>query len=193
MRLLVLGGTHFLGRHLVDAALARGHAVTVFTRGRKPLPWGGRVEALCGDRDPRVAPGLAVLDARTWDAVVDTSGYVPRIVDASASLLAGRARRYLFVSTVSVYASLATPDVDEDAPVATLEDAATEDVPKHYGALKAACEDVVHARFGEAATIVRPGLIVGHQDAGAERSSKCSSARVPPVLRAWSANLAFVP
>jgi 2'-hydroxyisoflavone reductase len=164
VRLLVLGGTLFLGRHVVDAALARGHAVTTFTRGRHPGPWSDRVEARTGDRDPRNAPGLAALDEGRWDAVIDTSGYVPRVVDAAAALLEGRVQRYLFVSSVSVYADTSRAGLDEAGAVLQLEDASVEDVPKHYGALKAACEAAVHARFGERATIVRPGLIVGPHD-----------------------------
>ncbi len=165
MRLLVLGGTRFLGRHFVDAALARDHAVTLFTRGRGANPWGGRVVALTGDRDPRVGAGLAALRGGEWDAVVDTSGYVPRVVGAAAELLAPRVCRYLFVSSVSVYADSSRPGLAEDAAVATLDDPATEDVLPHYGALKAACEAVVTARFGGRATLLRPGLIVGPFDA----------------------------
>ena len=164
MRLLVLGGSLFLGRHVVDLALARGHGVTVFTRGRRALPWGARVEALAGDRDPRSAPGLAALAAGEWDAVIDTTGYVPRVVGASAELLAPRVRRYLFVSSVSVYADASRPGLDEHAAVLPLDDPASEDVPQHYGALKAACEAVVRERCGARATIVRPGLIVGPHD-----------------------------
>ena len=162
MKLLLLGGTQFLGRHVAEHALARGHRVTVFTRGRTAAPAG--VEALAGDRDPRTAPGLAALERGEWDAVIDTSGYVPRVVQASAALLAGRAGRYLFVSSLSVIARADRPDLDEDAPLATLEDPSSEDVPKHYGALKAACERAVVATFAERATVVRPGLIVGPYD-----------------------------
>src|SRR6266542_327196 len=92
MRLLVLGGTRFLGRHVVDAALARGHAITVFTRALNPLPtqWGGAVEHRVGDRDPRIEPGLRALEQNEWDAAIDTSGYAPRVVAASARLLASR-------------------------------------------------------------------------------------------------------
>ena len=166
MRLLVLGGTVFLGRHVVEHALARGDDVTVFTRGRHALPpaLAARVTSLHGDRDPRVATGLASLESGTWDVVVDTSGYVPRVVDASARLLASRVARYLFVSSISAYASLATAGVDEDAPLAVLDDAGSEDVAKHYGALKGQCERVVRDAFGARATIVRPGLIVGPHD-----------------------------
>ena len=166
MRLLLLGGTQFLGRHVVEIALARGHEVTVFTRGRRSLPdeLRNRVSALTGDRDPRVAPGLDALAQRKWDAVIDTSGYVPRVVDASAALLAPRIARYLFVSSISVYAKLDRPGLDESAPLAMLERPDSEDVPKDYGALKAACEAVVTRTFGPRATLVRPGLIVGPHD-----------------------------
>ncbi len=164
MRLLVLGGTRFLGRHVVDAALARGDAVTTFTRGRQPNHWGDRVDARTGNRDPAVAPGLAALADGEWDAVVDTSGYVPRIVRASVELLAPRAGRYVFVSSLSVYADTARPGLDESAAVGTLPDPATEEVAKHYGPLKAACERVVSDAFGDRALNVRPGLIVGPHD-----------------------------
>ena len=164
MRLLVLGGTRYLGRHLVDAAIEPGHAVTTFTRGQLATHESPAVIPLRGDRDPEKPPGLAALASGAWDAAIDLSGYVPRIVDASCALLAGRVRRYVFVSTVSVYADASRPGLDESAPRAALADPATEDVAAHYGALKAACEDRVGARFGDAATIVRPGLIVGPGD-----------------------------
>lgn len=164
MKLLVLGGTRFLGRHLVDAALARGDEVTIFTRGRLPAPWQHRVAALTGDRDPRVAPGLAALEGGTWDAVVDCSGYVPRVVEAGARLLASRVARYVFVSSMSVYASTDRPLMDERSPVAMLADPAIEQVTEHYGALKAACEAAVERICGARATQVRPGLIVGPFD-----------------------------
>jgi 2'-hydroxyisoflavone reductase len=164
MRILFLGGTKFLGRHAVEAALARGHAVTVFTRGRSPNHWGARVEARVGERDPLIAPGLDALRDGKWDAVIDTSGYVPRVVGASVDLLRDRVGQYLFVSSISVYASGGGADRDESAALEPLEDPATEEVAKHYGPLKAACEDRVRAVFGDAATIVRPGLIVGPND-----------------------------
>jgi 2'-hydroxyisoflavone reductase len=102
MKILVLGGTRFLGRHFVDAALERGHAITVFTRGRTSVPWASRVDSRTGDRDPFREPGLASRESGDWDAVVDTSGYVPRVVGAGADLLRGRVGRYLFVSSLSV-------------------------------------------------------------------------------------------
>jgi len=165
MKLLVLGGTRFLGRHVVDAALARGHQVTVFTRGKNAVPWGPRVRALIGDRDPAAAPGVKALERGSWDAVVDLSGYVPRVVGASAALLAPRVARYLFVSSLSVYAHPDRPGLDETAQVATLADASSEEILAHYGALKAACEAAVTQCFGARATCVRPGLIVGPFDA----------------------------
>lgn len=163
MRLLMLGGSQFLGRHAVEIALARGHEVTVFTRGRRPVPPGAK--ALVGDRDPREAPGIGAIERGEWDAVIDTSGYVPRIVQASAAALAPRVARYVFVSSVSAYAKLDRPGLDEDAPLATLSDPDSEDIPSHYGALKAACEAAVTHALGSRATIVRPGLIVGPHDA----------------------------
>jgi len=164
MKLLILGGTRFLGRHIVDAALARGDDVTVFTRGRQPNHWGSAVTALAGDRDPAKAPGLAALAHGSWDAVIDTSGYVPRVVRASATLLAPRVGRYLFVSSISVFTDASKPGLDESSPVGKLEDPATEEIGKHYGPLKAACEDVVTEVYGERALNVRPGLIVGPHD-----------------------------
>ena len=164
MKLLVLGGTRFLGRHIVDAARARNHAVTVFTRGRQPSPRGDGVVQLIGDRDPRIAPGLAALETEHWDGVIDTSGYVPRIVGASTSLLESRTARYLFVSSLSVYKQSARAGQDETTPRLPPVEQDNEDVAKHYGALKASCEDVVGQRFGNRATVVRPGLIVGPYD-----------------------------
>ncbi|MEO8346245.1 MAG: NAD-dependent epimerase/dehydratase family protein [Betaproteobacteria bacterium] len=168
MRILFLGGTKFLGRHAVDVALARGHDVTVFTRGRSPKSWpnhrGEGITAWVGERDPLLAPGLGALRDGTWDAVIDTCGYVPRVVRASAQLLQRRVGQYLFVSSISVYAGSGA-DRDESAATGPLDDPATEDVAKHYGPLKAACEDQVRAVYADAATIVRPGIIVGPHDA----------------------------
>ena len=165
MRPLVLGGTRFLGRHLVAAAINAGHDVTVFTRGVTPSPWtSSGVTHLVGDRDPRKGAGLAALKVGTWDAAIDLSGYVPRCVDASAKLLESKVAHYAFVSSMSVYADSTRPDLDEATPVAVLADPETEDIMAHYGALKASCEDAVRDAFGERALIVRPGLIVGPHD-----------------------------
>jgi 2'-hydroxyisoflavone reductase len=179
MHILVLGGTVFLGRHLVAALQARGHAVTVFNRGRSapdafapassaagtPGASGtpgtaGAVEQLRGDRDG----GLDALLGRRWDAVVDCCGYVPRVVGASAALLREAVGRYAFISSISVYSDFTRPGTDEQAPVAQLDDPANEDVMANYGALKAACERAVEREFGHRTLVVRPGLIVGPLD-----------------------------
>jgi 2'-hydroxyisoflavone reductase len=147
MRLLVLGGTKFLGRHVVAHALADGHEVTTFTRGQTNPELFPDVEHLRGDRDG----DLDALSGREWDGVVDTSGYVPRVVRQSADLLHDAVQRYVFVSSISVYAE------PEEEP-------ADEDVQAHYGALKRACERVVDEVYGDRGTAVRAGLIVGPYD-----------------------------
>ena len=161
MRILVLGGTRFLGRAFVDAARERGHTLTLFNRGRTNPGLHPNVERITGDRDG----GLGVLAGRTWDAVLDPSGFFPRLVADSARALAGRAERYLFVSSISVYADPVPRGVDETGPVATLADPAVEDIGGgNYGGLKALCEARVRDAFGERALVVRPGLIVGPHD-----------------------------
>jgi 2'-hydroxyisoflavone reductase len=160
MRILVLGGTMFLGRHFVDAATSRGHEVTLFHRGRTGPDLFPHVRHIVGDRDG----GLAGLQGGRWDAVVDTSGYLPRVVRASAELLKDAADHYTFVSSISVYADVAPLGIREDAPVAALSSPDSEDIAKDYGALKALCEDEVRAAFGARALVVRPGLIVGPHD-----------------------------
>lgn len=160
MKLLVLGGTRFLGRHVVEAALARGHEPTLFNRGRTAPGLFANVEQLHGEREGDLSP----LRGRSWDAVIDTCGYLPRIVRRSAQVLRDAAGHYLFVSSVSVYADSSTAGQDEQAPRAQLPDPDCEDIPIHYGALKAACEDQVQAMFDERAILLRPGLIVGPFD-----------------------------
>ena len=159
MKLLVLGGTKFLGRHTVDAALAAGHEVTIFTRGQTNADLYPDVERLTGDRDG----DLGALEGRAWDGVVDTSGYVPRVLRQSAELLRDAVGRYVFVSSISVYADFSQP-LDESSPVAELEDPATEEITEHYGALKAACETVVGEIYGDRGASVRAGLLVGPYD-----------------------------
>jgi 2'-hydroxyisoflavone reductase len=159
VRLLLLGGTKFLGRHAVDAALAAGHEVTTFTRGRTNPGLFPEVEHLRGDRDG----DLEALRGRAWDGAIDTSGYVPRIVRQSAELLRDAVERYVFVSSISAYGDFSVP-IDEATPVAELDDPGTEDVAEHYGALKAACEGVVEEIYGDRSARVRAGLIVGPFD-----------------------------
>jgi nucleoside-diphosphate-sugar epimerase len=191
VNLLILGGTRFLGRHVVDAALARGHAVAVFTRGHQPSPWKD-VTAIVGNRDPRIAPGLDALEQRRFDAVVDTSGYVPRIVGASTALLAESVARYLFVSSISVYASSERSGQDETAPLLPPVDVGNEVIVENYGALKASCEAVVQERFGNRATNVRPGLIVGPHDP-TDRFSYWVARFVRPALLGERGPRAVVP
>jgi 2'-hydroxyisoflavone reductase len=162
MRMLILGGTRFLGRHLVDAALARDHAVTTFTRGEHDDVLPPAVERLVGNRDGNFGP----LASRRWDAVIDTSGYVPRIVAASARLLAEQADHYVFVSSISVYKDWpGASAIDESFAVGAVEDPSIEEVTgETYGPLKALCEREVEAAFAGRCAIVRPGLIVGPYD-----------------------------
>jgi nucleoside-diphosphate-sugar epimerase len=156
MRILILGGTQFLGRHTVDVALARGHEVTLFNRGQTRPDLFPDVEKLRGDRDT----DLSALDGRSFDAVVDTSGYVPRLVQQTLDAL-GDVGHYTFVSTISVYASHAMPPT-ESSPVAELKEP-TEEWREAYGELKVLCERAVLGRFPDA-FVPRPGLIVGPWD-----------------------------
>lgn len=158
MKLLVLGGTKFLGRHVVEIALERGHDVTIFHRGQTNPGLYPDAEELFGDRDG----GLAPLAARRFDAVVDTSGFVPRVVRASAELLADSGQ-YGFVSTGNVYADFAHGPLREDDPLATM-DGLGEDDRDAYGPLKAECERVVLEIFGDRGLIARSGLLVGAHD-----------------------------
>ncbi len=158
MQLLVLGGTRFLGRALVDDALARDHEVTLFNRGQTNPELFPEAEKLRGDRTRDVS----ALAGREWDAVLDVATLLPRVVRLSVEALRGRVGRCAYVSSVSVYADQSRPPV-EGAPLLELEDPSDESI-ESYGALKAACERVVEDAFGEAATIVRPGLIVGPHD-----------------------------
>jgi 2'-hydroxyisoflavone reductase len=156
MRILVLGGTLFLGRHIVDAALERGHEITLFNRGQTRPDLFPDVEKLRGDRDG----DLASVAGRGFDAVVDTSGRVPRLVAETIDAL-GDVGHYTFVSTISVYADLSTPPT-ESSPLAELKEP-TEVWEEAYGELKVLCENVVRERSPEA-FIPRPGLIVGPWD-----------------------------
>ncbi|MCA9715848.1 MAG: NAD-dependent epimerase/dehydratase family protein [Myxococcales bacterium] len=160
--LLVLGGTGFLGPHTVRAALARGHTVTLFNRGKTNPELFPELEKLRGDRK---TGDLAALKGRRFDAVIDTSGYYPRVVTEVAQLLADTVDQYLFVSTVSVYADTSQVGMDERAPLAEIEDKTSEQVTgETYGALKALCEQAAEAVFAGRTSVVRPGLIVGPGD-----------------------------
>lgn len=161
MNLLLLGGTVFVGRHLVEAARARGHRVTLFNRGQHNPELFPEVERLRGERDG----GLDALRGRTWDAVIDTCGYVPRVVRDSARLLRDSVGHYTFISSLSALGDMKTPGQDESGPVATMEDATVEEVTgETYGPLKALCEAAVEEEMPGRALVVRPGLIVGPYD-----------------------------
>ncbi|MDH3236487.1 MAG: epimerase [Alphaproteobacteria bacterium] len=166
LRILILGGTSFVGPPIVLAALARGHEITLFNRGRTnphlfPSERFSKVEKLRGDRDGK----LESLRNRTWDVVIDNSGYLPRLVRDSAMLLKGAVPHYIFTSTISVYASFRGARITEADPVGRLANPAIERITgRTYGPLKAYCEDEVRKSFTERATIVRPGFIAGPGD-----------------------------
>ncbi|MEZ4668266.1 MAG: NAD-dependent epimerase/dehydratase family protein [Anaerolineae bacterium] len=163
MKLLILGGTKFLGRHLTEAALTAGHEVTLFNRGQTNTGLFPDVEQLHGDRD--TAEGLAVLAGRRWDAVVDTSGYIPRHVRDSATVLKDAVEHYTFISTISVYANDIALNADESAALQTLADPTVEVVTgESYGGLKVLCEQAAEQVMPGRVLHVRSGLIVGPHD-----------------------------
>jgi 2'-hydroxyisoflavone reductase len=158
VKILVLGGTQFLGRHVVEVALERGHAVAIFHRGETNPGLYSDVEELLGDRDG----GLEPLAGRRFDAIIDTSGMVPSVVRASADLLSDSAQ-YAFVSTGNVYADFGHGPLREDDALATME-GLDDDEPQAYGPLKAECERVVLDVFKGRALVARSGLLVGEYD-----------------------------
>jgi 2'-hydroxyisoflavone reductase len=163
MNILILGGTKFLGRHLVESALARGHAVTLFNRGKTNPNLFPQVETILGDREY----DLDKLAGHEWDAVIDVAGYFPRIVRLSATGLreAGSVGRYVFISSISVYADVSKVGIDESHPVGRIEDETMEEITgESYGPLKALCEKAVLDLYGERGLVIRPGLIVGPND-----------------------------
>lgn len=164
MDVLVLGGTRFIGRHIVEALLAAGHRVSVLTRGRSPDVLEASVERLHGDRSEGAA-GLSALAGREWDACIDVSGYTPLQVRASAEALDGHVRRYVFISTVSVYARSAhRPVVETDSLLPEANEVIVEVTNENYGPLKVTCERIVRETFGERATILRPQIVAGPYD-----------------------------
>jgi 2'-hydroxyisoflavone reductase len=160
VRILVLGGTRFAGRAIVEAALGRGDTVTLFNRGQSNPGLFPGVETVTGDR----TKDLSGLDGREFDAVVDVACYEPETARLSAEAFRTRTGRYVFVSTVSVYADQSTTEAQlEDAPVAVLKPDVT-DFAENYGANKALCEDIVREVYRDRALIGRPGLISGPHD-----------------------------
>jgi 2'-hydroxyisoflavone reductase len=164
MHLLILGGTQFVGRHIVEALLAAGHAVSVLNRGRSADALPAAVERLRGDRDLGAA-GLESLAGRDWDACVDVSGYTPRQVRASVDALRTRVGRYVFVSAVSVYGDPPHgPVTEEYARLPPADDDETDVNRDTYGPLKVACEDIVTRAFGNRSTLLRPQVVAGPFD-----------------------------
>lgn len=158
MKLLIIGGTRFVGRHLVEEVLQRGHEVTLFNRGKNASVF-PNVEQLHGDRDKDVS----VLRNKSFDAVIDTCCYIPRHLEMTAEVL-GDVPLYVFISTISVYADPIPVHADENAALAKLEQAGEEVTNESYGALKVLCESVVTEAFPNRALVVRPGFIVGPHD-----------------------------
>ena len=159
MNVLILGGTVFLGRHLVEAARVRGHAVTLFNRGQSNPALFPEIETVHGDRNT----GFDALSGRRWDAVIDVAAYFPRQVRLAVTSI--HADHYTLISTISVFADFSRIGIDEDYPVGKLEDASSEPADgSAYGPLKALCEQVAVEAKGAASLVIRPGLIVGPFD-----------------------------
>lgn len=161
MRILVIGGTRFLGRHIVESALERNHDVTLFNRGQTNADLFPAVTKLRGDR----ASDLSALQGKSWDVVIDTCGYVPRLVSASAQALAGSTNLYVFISSISVYADFTSSAINESSPVATMPDETVEEITNEtYGPLKALCERAAENAMPGHVLHIRPGYIVGPHD-----------------------------
>lgn len=160
MEILVLGGTRFVGRAMVEAALARGHRVTLFNRGRTDPEGITGAEHIVGDR----TESLDALAGRRWDAVIDTSGYAAAHVRASAEALKEVVGRYLFVSTISVYSDFSRPPIGEDGPVFDPDYESLDRAGDRYGPMKVACEHIVRDLYGDRALVLRPGIVVGPDD-----------------------------
>jgi 2'-hydroxyisoflavone reductase len=174
MKLLILGGTRFVGRHLVTAALARHHEITLFNRGKHSSAALTNVETIYGDRNG----DLAKLQGRRWDAVIDTCGYLPSTVRASAEILSHSVDVYVFISSLSVYADVSRLGIDETAPIARLTSEQLERANaidssgqtsavtygEMYGGLKALCEQAAEEVLPNRVLIIRPGLIIGSYD-----------------------------
>lgn len=164
MNILILGGTQFIGRHIVETLLAAGHQVAILTRGKTADELPAQVERLRGDRDEGAA-GLAALAGRSWDVCVDVSGYTAQQVRPSAELLSADVRRYVYISAVSVYGDPHDRPVRETQPRM---EPADEDVievnGETYGRLKVTCENIVQALYADRSTILRPQIVVGPYD-----------------------------
>ena len=161
LRVLMLGGTGFIGPHTIEALRRGGHQITLFNNDKESAKKFPELESLFGDRDG----SIEALGGRDWDVVIDNSGYVTRHVRLTADALKDRVGHYIFISSISAYADLSKPGIDENYPLATLKDPGTEKVTEEtYGGLKAACEDVVRKVYGSRYTVIRPTYIVGPGD-----------------------------
>lgn len=160
MKILVIGGTIFVGHHIVDAALRAGHEVTLFNRGQSNPDAFPEVERLIGDRNS----DLSALEGRRWDAVIDTSGYIPKTVKRLAELLADAVEHYTFISSISVYQEFMTPGMDENGPLREMDDPDCEDVWNYYGEMKVLSERTLDEIMPGRALHLRSGLIAGPRD-----------------------------
>jgi 2'-hydroxyisoflavone reductase len=163
MKLLVIGGTRFVGRHFVELAIKKGHQITLFNRGKSTPGIFSGIEQFHGSRNDRLSE--LPISNRHWDCVLDTCGYMPRIVKNSAEYLEDSVDQYVFVSTISVYADFTKPGINEDSPLSRTDDPAAETVTnENYGPLKVLCENAVSEIYGDNTLIIRPGLIIGPYD-----------------------------
>lgn len=161
LKVLILGGTGFIGPHFVDALRAGGHKLTLFNRGKRNPKMFPDLETLIGDRNGQVD----ALKGRDWDVVIDDSAYIAKHAQLTTDLLKDHAGHYIFISSISAYADLAPPGIDEDYKLAQLEDPNVDKVTDTtYGGLKVVCEKIVTAAFGERSAIIRPSYIVGPLD-----------------------------
>ncbi len=164
MRILILGGTQFIGRHIAETLLRAGHGVTIFNRGQSPDQLPAQIERLHGDRDAG-AQGLAGLKSREWDVCIDVCGYTPRHVRPSAELLRGKVGRYVYISAVSVYGDPKQRPVREETPRLTpAAEEVTEIDAATYGPLKVTCENIVSDVYGARCLLLRPQIVVGPHD-----------------------------
>ena len=161
LKVLILGGTGFIGPHFVRVLGDAGHTLTLFNRGKRDTEAKPGVEQLLGDRNGQID----ALKGRDWDVVIDNSGYTPKQVKATADLLKGHVKQYIFISSVAVYADFKKKGIDEDYPLAKLKGDNTDEVTgESYGPLKVLCEQVVEAAYGKQATNIRPSYIAGPGD-----------------------------
>lgn len=161
LKILILGGTGFLGPQTVDAAVQRGHTLTLFNRGKTHPGMFPDIEQIHGDRNK----DLKLLADRKWDVVIDNCGYFPRQIREAAEVLKGNIGQYVFISSISVYKDNSKPGMDESNPLGTIADENFEQITgESYGPLKALCEQAAEKAFPGKTTNIRPGLIVGPGD-----------------------------